>query len=156
MRAVLSGRESVFSMKKPKQKMQEVDFKSIEEFLEYLPEEERIIVEKLRKLVLDCAPDAREKLSFNVPFYSYHRNFCFIWPASVLWGKKKSYEGVRLGFTSGYLMADEIGYLDKGGRKQVYWRDFVHPKEIDAELIRAYIYEALFIDEEQYKAKRKK
>jgi hypothetical protein len=39
-------------------------------------------------------------------------------------GKTKSYAGVRLGFTNGNLMQDETGYLDKGDRKQLLWKDF--------------------------------
>ena len=132
---------------KSSKKMQEVDFRSIDEFLAFLPEEELVIVEKLRKLVFYCLPDAREKLSFNVPYYYHHRDFCFIWPASVTWGKKKTYEGVRFGFAYGNQIADETGYLEKGGRKQIYWKDFTSIKEIDVEILQAYIYEAIYIDE---------
>ena len=61
-------------------------------------------------------------------------------------GKEKTYNGVRLGFTKGYLMRDEINYLDKGKRKQVYWRDYKSIKEIDIDLVRSYIFEAAFLD----------
>jgi uncharacterized protein YdhG (YjbR/CyaY superfamily) len=135
-------------------KMQEVDFKSIDEFLAFLPEDELVIVERLRKLVFYCLPEAREKLSFNVPYYYHHRNFCFIWPASVTWGKNKTYEGVRFGFAYGHQLTDEIGYLDKGGRKQIYWKDFTSIKEIDAELLKTYIYEAIYIDEDHFRKKK--
>lgn len=141
---------------KSSKKMQEVDFRSIDEFLAFLPEEELVIVEKLRKLVFYCLPDAREKLSFNVPYYYHHRNFCFIWPASVTWGKKKTYEGVRFGFAYGNQIADETGYLEKGGRKQIYWKDFTSIKEIDVELLQAYIYEAIYIDEAHFRKKKKR
>ena len=141
---------------KSSKKMQEVDFRSIDEFLAFLPEEELVIVEKLCKLVFYCLPDAREKLSFNVPYYYHHRNFCFIWPASVTWGKKKTYEGVRFGFAYGNQIADETGYLEKGGRKQIYWKDFSSIKEIDIELLQAYIYEAIIIDEAHFRKKKKR
>lgn len=141
---------------KSSKKMQEVDFRSIDEFLAFLPEEELVIVEKLRKLVFYCLPDAREKLSFNVPYYYHHRNFCFIWPASVTWGKKKTYEGVRFGFAYGNQIADETGYLEKGGRKQIYWKDFTSIKEIDIELLQAYIYEVIYIDEAHFRKKKKR
>ena len=61
---------------------------------------------------------------------------------------QKTYEGVRLGFTNGYLLQDEAGYLDKGGRKQVYWKDFTEVGQIDAELLKSYLYEAIIIDQE--------
>jgi hypothetical protein len=139
--------------KAAKRKMQNVSFGSIDEFLEFLPADELKIVELLRKIIFTCIPDCTEKLSYNVPYYKKHSNICFIWPASVTWGGVKQ-KGVRLGFANGYLMQDEINYLDKGNRKQVYWRDFYSVKDIDIELLKAYIFEAVFIDGE--KAKRKK
>ncbi len=127
--------------------MQSVSFRSVDEFLEYLPQDELQIVERLRALVFDSIPGVTEKLSYNVPFYKGNKNICFIWPASVLWGKTKSYEGVRFGFTNGYLLHDEIGFLDKGNRKKGYWKDFTSLAEIDSALLKSYIIEASIIDE---------
>ena len=136
-------------------KMQNVAFKSIDEFLDFIPNDELKIVNVLRQLVLDCMPDAVEKLSFNVPFYKRHKTVCFIWPASVLWGKKKTYEGVRFGFTNGYLMQDEIKYLSKGDRKQIYWRDFISIKDINIEVLKSYLYEAIMLDNETKSIKKR-
>ncbi len=135
--------------------MQHVSFDTVEDFLEFLPADELRIVNVLRMLVLDCMPDAIEKLSFNVPFYKRHKTVCFIWPASVFWGSKKTYEGVRFGFANGYLMQDEIGYLNKGDRKQIYWRDFTSVSEIDISLLRAYLFEAMMIDDETKAIKKR-
>jgi hypothetical protein len=68
-----------------KRKMQDVHFRSIEEFLDYLSPDELKIVEALRKLILECIPDCEEKLSYNVPFYRRHLNICYIWPPSITW-----------------------------------------------------------------------
>lgn len=141
---------------KPKMKMQSVDFKTIDDFLDFLPEEELKIVELLRAVIFNSIPDVTEKLSFNVPFYKRHKNICFIWPASILWGKKKSYNGVRLGFTTGYLMQDEINYLDKGDRKQVYYKDYTNLKDIEIDLLKAYLFEAVEIDTKHYHNKQLK
>ena len=135
--------------------MQNISFDTLEDFLEFLPADELRIVNVLRMLVLDCMPDAIEKLSFNVPFYKRHKTVCFIWPASVFWGSKKTYEGVRFGFANGYLMQDEIGYLNKGDRKQIYWRDFTSVSEIDVSLLRAYLFEAMMIDDETKAIKKR-
>ncbi len=134
--------------------MQNVQFSSVEECLEWLPADELKIVNFLRRLVLECIPDVSERLSFNVPYYFRHSNICFIWPGSVSWGSVHQ-KGVRLGFASGYLMNDDIGYLDKGNRKQIYWRDFYDVKDIDAELLRTYIYDAVVIDEQKAEARRR-
>ncbi|MES2703204.1 MAG: DUF1801 domain-containing protein [Bacteroidota bacterium] len=137
--------------KTPTKKMQNVDFATVDEFLDFLTGDELKMVELLRKIILSCMPECNEHLAYNVPFYRIHKNICFIWPGSVTWGTS-SREGVRLGFTNGYLMEDEAGYLDKGERKHVYWKDFRHAKEIDAELLRSYLLEAIFIDQELRKA----
>lgn len=130
-----------------KQKMQNVSFRNVEEMLDYLPDEEREMTELLRKIVFSCHPEITEKLSYNVPYYKLHKQLCFIWPAAILWGKKKTYAGVRFGFTSGHLLTNETGYLDQGNRKFVCYKDFLSLKDIDAELLRAYIFEAIAIDE---------
>jgi hypothetical protein len=127
-------------------KMQQVSFRSIEEFFDFLPGKERTITEMLRKIVLDCLPNCTEKLSYNVPYYKIRKNICFIWPASVTWGSKVTYEGVRFGFTQGYLLRDETNFLDKGGRKQVYWKDFKSIRDIDIDLLRTMLFEAAEID----------
>lgn len=128
--------------------MQNVSFFSLEEFLEYLPQDERSITDKLRNLVLDTLPEIDERLSFNVPYYRLRKDICFIWPASILWGKLKSYEGVRFGFTYGHLLQDESHYFTLGNRKQVTYRDFTSSREIDPELIKSFLFEAAILDEQ--------
>jgi hypothetical protein len=136
-------------------KMQNVSFKTVDEFLEYLPDSELKIVQLLRKIVFDCIPMATEHLSYNVPYYKVNKNICFIWPASILWGKKQTYTGVRFGLTNGHMIADEIEYFSKGDRKQVYWRDFSTIKEIDIDLLKSFLFDALMTDE-KIKSKKAK
>jgi len=126
-------------------------FRNINDFLDFLPEAELEIVLYLRELVFECMPMAKEKLSYNVPYFKLNKNVCFIWPASVLWGNKPSYSGVRFGFTQGYLLKDELNYLDKGTRKQVYWRDFISLEEIDSIVLKSYLFEAIQIDSQSKK-----
>jgi hypothetical protein len=135
-----------------KKQMQNVNFHSLEDFFEFIPAEERKIVEALRKIIFECVPDCVEKLSYNVPFYKRHFNICFIWPPSIMWGSTLQ-RGVRFGFTNGYLLHDEFGYLDKGNRKQVYWKDFNSVREIDSGLIESLLHEAVSIDQEKSKNK---
>lgn len=105
-------------------KIQSVSFRNVDEFLDYLTVDELKIVKLLRNIIFEGSQHITEKLSYNVPFYKIDKTIFFIWPTSILWGKTKSYEGVRHGFTSGYLMQDELNYLDKGNRKIAYYRDF--------------------------------
>ena len=129
-------------------KMQNVQFRNIDDFLDFLPDEELKLVTILRDIVLDSIPMVTEHLSYNVPYYKVNSNICFIWPSSILWGKKKAYEGVRFGFTKGYLLTDEKGYLDKGNRKQVYWKDFKRVSDIDVEFLKLFIFEAVLLDQQ--------
>ena len=133
-------------------KLQNIKFNSIEEFLDYLPQNERIIVDILRDLVFDSLPNPIEKLSYNVPYYYLNSRVCFIWPASVSWGNVKM-QGVVLGFCNGYLLHDELNWLEKGTRKQVYTKTFFGVEEIESELVKAYLFDAVEIDK---KLKHKK
>jgi hypothetical protein len=71
-----------------KKKMQDVDFKNVDDLPAFIPENELKIVERLRKIIFSCLPGCTEKLAYNVPFYKVHANICFIWPPSVNWGGK--------------------------------------------------------------------
>lgn len=126
-------------------KFQNLNFSSIGDFLDYLPESELVIVEELRSLIYECIPDCKEKLSYNVPFFSRNRTICFIWPGSVPWGNIK--EGVILGFSRGNMMSDYAGYLEKGTRKNVYTKTFLSINEINHQLVKDYLFEALEIDD---------
>lgn len=134
-------------------KMQPIKIASIEVFFDHLLEDELVIVEKLRSIVLECLPQATEKMSFNVPFYANHYSICFIWPGSIAWGKSTQ-KGVRFGFAKGYLLDDYAQILDKGDRKQVYYLDFSTPQEIPVQLLKEYLFQAALVDEELRKLKK--
>lgn len=139
-----------------KRKMQEVSFKSVEECLAFISSNELNLVTKLREIIFQAIPDCHEKLAYNVPYYKRHANICFLWPASILWGNKSQYKGVRLGFTKGYLLRDETGYLDKGNRKEVAYKDFTHQDEIDESELVPFLLCAMDADEEIYQFKKVK
>jgi|688.fasta_scaffold43703_2 hypothetical protein len=124
-------------------------FTSIREMLDFLPPEERSLTERLRELIISEAPDLRERLSFNVPFYKGHRDVCFIWPASVLWGKQKTYEGVRFGLSYGSLVPGSEPYLQRGTRKQVLWRDLTALSDSDSRNISNLLHAAVTVDQER-------
>ena len=72
----------------------------------------------------------------------------FIWPASILWGKKKSYSGIRFGFQQGYLLRDDLNILNKGNRKQMYYLDYLNLNDVDLDILKTYIFDAVLVDEQ--------
>ncbi len=120
-----------------------IQFKTIDQLLDYIPTKERKIVEILRDIILDTLPHCTEKLSYNVPFYSLNKRICFIWPGSIPWGKIK--EGVMIGFTYGSQLTDH-GYLDKGNRKTVFTKTYFSPTDMDSKIITTLLLESAIID----------
>ena len=136
--------------------------KAIDEMLANLPKKEQILVNRLRALIMECIPKAEEKAYYGegVPFYRNNKLICFVWPASVFWGPKRTEEtqkkkGTALGFNQGYLMANEDGALLAEGRKQVYVMYFHTINDINEEQVRALLFEAALIDE-TFKKKKKR
>lgn len=126
-------------------KIQPTKFNSVDEFLDFIPMEEHKIVEHLRDIIFEVLPECREKLAYNVPYYYRHSRICFVWPSSIPWGGIDS--GVAIGFCKGNLLSDEINYLEKGNRKEVYTKTFSAAKEIDPDVLKSYLFEAREIDD---------
>jgi hypothetical protein len=127
---------------------------TVEEMLSTLPKSERVMVDRLRNLVIECLPKASEKgyYGLGVPFYRHHRLICFIWPSSVVWGpvseKPKRKGVVSLGFCQGNRMLNDEGWLLAEGRKQVYVMYFSKASEIDDNIVRSLLFEAGMIDDQ--------
>jgi hypothetical protein len=118
----------------------------IEDFIAGLPECEKKIAIRLRNSILETAPMLREKLSYGVPYYFLKKRICFIWPASApIPGKTP---GVALGFCEGHLMANEEGLLLAEGRKQVLMIHYTSVSQINPDLVRQWVHEAILISEQ--------
>ena len=126
-----------------------IRFATAQELLDFLPPDERVLMERLREFIISEAPQLKERLSFNILAYKGRRDVCFIWPASVLWGGKKTYDGVRFGFSYGNLLSDPNNYLDRGGRKQVYWKDLARITAMDERMLRLLLAQAIKVDDER-------
>ena len=125
--------------------------KTVEEMILSLPRNEAAIVTRLRSLVFECLPLATEKpyYGIGVPYYSRHRQICYIFPSSALYGAedKKHKKNVTLGFCQGNKMFDENNVLKVEGRKQVRVMYFSSLREIDEDQVRALMFEASMIDD---------
>jgi uncharacterized protein YdhG (YjbR/CyaY superfamily) len=126
---------------------------AVEEFISNLPRDEQQVVKKLRALILEADPRFQERLSYNVPYFYIHRGIFFLWPASAPMGPKQC--KVIFGFCYGNLLSNEQGLLLSEGRKQVYMIKYSKLSEISDNILNEIIQEAILVDE-QFKKKKKK
>ena len=116
-----------------------------------LPKVELAIAKRLRELVLECLPLAIEKpyYGLGVPYYSRHRQICYIFPSSALYGteNKDQQRSVTLGFCQGNRMSNESSLLKAERRKQVRVIYFYKVGDINDDEIRALLFEAAMIDD---------
>jgi len=57
------------------------------------------------------------------------------------------YDGVRMGFTKGHLIQNDVNYFKQGKRKYMSARDFKTVADIDIDLVKMYLFKAIEIDE---------
>ena len=115
------------------------------QLFETLPENERIIVDVLRQIILENLPAyCKEKISFGVPFFYGNKGICIVWPSTVPRGGIK--QGVLLGFWYGNKLNDKDNYLTHGTNKQIFYKIFKSPEEIDEAAIIKLLREAVKTD----------
>jgi len=120
--------------------------RSLVQLYDLLPENERIITDVLRQIVIDNLPAyCKEKISYNVPFFYGKKGICIIWPATAPGGGIK--DGVLLGFWYGCKLKDTGNYLTHGTNKQILYKIFYSPKEINSRAIIKLLKEAVKFDE---------
>ena len=129
--------------------------KSVLHLFEVLSENERIIVDVLRQIIMENLPaECKEKISYSVPFFYRKKGICIIWPSAIPRGGIK--EEVLLGFWYGNKLDDVDGYLTHGTNKQIFYKIFKSPEEIDEKAIVKLLKEAVSVDELSVKNKKEK
>ena len=119
--------------------------KNLIELFSIFPEDERIIVDVLRQIIIESLPAyCREKISYNVPYFYGNKGICIIWPATVPRGGIKS--GVLLGFWYGNKLKDSDGFLERGTNKQIFYKIYYKPEEIDDRPVKRLLREAVKLD----------
>ena len=119
--------------------------KSLVQLYELLPKNERIIVDVLRHIIKEnLPPSCKEKISYNVPLFYGNKSICIVWPAAVPCGGIK--KGVLLGFWYGCKLKDNENYLIHGTNKQVFYKIYYSPEEINGRSIIKLLKEALKLD----------
>ena len=120
-----------------------IKIKSIDHLYEILPEDERIIVDVLRQIIIAHAP-CKEKISFNVPFFYGNRGICIVYPAFIPGGGVR--QGVLLGFWQGNRLTDADRYLTRGTNKKVFYKIYKSVDEINEKAIVKLLKEAVKLD----------
>lgn len=127
---------------------------SLAQLYELLPENERIITDVLRQIIGQTLPkDFKEKISFNVPYFYGNKGICIIWPSTVPGGGIK--KGVLFGFWYGNRLNDADNYLTHGTNKQIFYKIYQTPDEIEELAIVKLLEEAINVDQLSEKAKRR-
>ena len=125
--------------------MPAIKIKSILNLYELLPENERIITDVLRQIIIENLPaNYKEKISFSVPFFYGKKGICIIWPASIPRGGIK--KGVLLGFWYGNRLEDVDQYLVHGTNKQIFYKIYHSFEEINEKAIVKLLKEAVNLD----------
>jgi hypothetical protein len=118
--------------------------KTVDAFIETLPEEKAKLAALLREIILSSVPGIQEKLSFKIPFYHYFGMFCYINPTK---------EGIDLGLCRGKDLVEEFPRLHLKNRAIVATLPISHVKDFEQLRVRELITAAAVWNEE---AKRMK
>jgi uncharacterized protein len=118
--------------------------RTVDEYIDQLPDERRKIAEQVRLLLLENVPGIQEKLSFKIPFYHYFGMFMYI---------NNTKEGIDIGFCRGKDLAMAFPQLELKNRAMVATVLLQTPKDINSKALKSLIIAAAVWNEE---AKRMK
>jgi uncharacterized protein len=119
----------------------------VDSYIDGLPDEQKIIVMRLRSIIHALVPAVQEKLSFKIPFYHYFGMFCYINPVK---------DGIDLGICYGKSMAADFKHLEVKGRAIVATVRLHTVKDISSRQVEEIIAAAAIAKEEMAAAKKKK
>jgi hypothetical protein len=124
-----------------------IKLRSLLQLYEILPEDERLIVDILRQIIIDHLPETcKEKISYSVPFFYGKKGICIIWPSTIPRGGIK--KGVLLGFWYGNKLKDADHYLTHGSNKQIFYKVYHSIKDIKQRAIVKLLKEAVKLDKQ--------
>lgn len=118
-----------------------------ERYIEDAPEKYRETLYVLREIILNSSPFIEEKIAYTVPFFKHFGMLCYI-----AHGKR----GVEVGFWRGNELSDVQGALTRDERKIVRSLVYQKPEDIDEQILMEILQEAMMLNEEKFKMKRKK
>ena len=54
--------------------MEKKNYKDIDQYINQFPKEIQNILNNIRQTIKEVAPEAKEKISYNIPTFYYHKN----------------------------------------------------------------------------------
>ena len=90
-----------------------------------------------------------QQLNFGIPFYYHFGWMCYLSPY-------KKNNGVYIAFIRGFELSDEQKLSEIKRRKQIKSISYQDVKDINEAILREIIQEALLLNEEHFKEKKKK
>ena len=97
----------------------------------------RDIVEQLRQIMREAAPDASEQIAYRIPMWRRRRFFVFLSPTK---------KDITFGFSRGKEFQDKYGLLRGVGKASQHLK-FKTAAEIKPAIVRYYIKQALKFDD---------
>jgi hypothetical protein len=112
---------------------------TVAEYVARLPPQQRQIVESLRRLVKDAAPDAVESFKWAQPVFESNGPFAYI---------KAHREHVNFGFWRGLEVDGGRGILESGGEKMAHVK-LREPRDVKIAEFKALVKEAVRLNRER-------
>ena len=97
----------------------------------------RDIVDELRRIMREAAPDASEEIAYRIPMWRRRRIFVFLNPTK---------KDVTFGFSRGRQFEDKYGLLRGVGKSSMHLK-FKTAAEIKPAVVRYYIKQAIKLDD---------
>jgi hypothetical protein len=97
----------------------------------------REIVEKLRRMMREAAPDAAEEIAYRIPMWRRHRLFVFLNPTK---------KDITFGFSRGRQFEDKHGILRGVGKSSMHLK-FKAAEDVNPAVVRYYIKQAIKLDD---------
>ncbi|PZR25022.1 MAG: hypothetical protein DI535_19880 [Citrobacter freundii] len=81
--------------------------RAVDDYIDALPDERRVICEKIRDMIFSLVPAVEERFSFKIPFYHYFGMFLYL---------SNTADGIAVSFCRGKDLVDLFPELSSNGR----------------------------------------
>jgi hypothetical protein len=109
----------------------------VDEYIQKQGDWKADVLERLRTLVLESAPESREAYKWAQPVYEFNGPFCYM---------KAFKRHINFGFWRGAELTDPLGLLDGSGEKMRHVR-LAQVEDFQEEAFRDFIHQAVHLNQ---------